>query len=156
MERLKANCPHHVYASCGQWIGNNGRFYISWANTQISFDILTSTNEETTTFINDQVASNKTNDANLYAGAAEYLLYQGQDLYQALIFANKAVQLDTNSWARNVRVKLYETLGYYDEAIKNLEQDIHAAKIGKYEREKDRQDRIRELETSLARIRSKQ
>jgi tetratricopeptide (TPR) repeat protein len=137
-------------------IRNNGKFYLSWANTQISFDLLTSTDKEIMRFINDQVAANKTEDANLYAGAAEYLLYQGQDLYQALRLANKAVQLNKNSWAGNVRVKLYETLGYYDEAIKNLEQQIDAAKKGKYEREKDRQDRIKELETAIARIRSKQ
>jgi tetratricopeptide (TPR) repeat protein len=137
-------------------IPNNGRFYISWENTRISFDILTTTDEETMRFINEQVASNKGKDADLYAGAAEYLPYQGKDLYLALSLANKAMQLDKNSWAVNVRLKLYETLGYYDELIKNFEQEIDVTKKAKYESEKDRQAKIKELEATVARIRSKQ
>ena len=58
--------------------------------------------------------------------------------------------------AVNVRLKLYETLGYYDELIKNFEQEIDATKKAKYESEKDRQAKIKELEATVVRIRSKQ
>ena len=75
------------------------------SDTRISFDILTTTDEETMRFIKEQVASNKAKDADLYAGGAEYLLYQGKDLYLALSLANKAMQLDKNSWGGQCQIK---------------------------------------------------
>lgn len=134
-------------------IPNDARFYLSWANTQISFDIHTTTDEEIMALIEEQLASNKSTDPQIYAGAAEYLLYRGQDLFMALKFANKALKIDKNSWAINVKMKLCEILGYND-AIKNMQLDIDEAKKAKYAREKDRQDKIKELERALARIRA--
>jgi tetratricopeptide (TPR) repeat protein len=135
---------------------NNARMYISWGNTQIAFSILTSTDEEIMTYIKEEVITGKSKEPNLYAGAAEYFLYQGTDLHEALRLSDKAIQLDKSSWAGNVKLKLYEAMGHYDEAIQMLVLAIEQTKNGKYEREKDRKDRIMELETILNRIRNKQ
>lgn len=137
-------------------IPNDARIYISWVNTQIAFDILTATDEEIMSYIREEVISGKSTDPDIYAGASEYMLYQGLDLYEALRLANKAIQLDRNSWAGNVKLKLYERIGYYDEAIEMIKHAIEATKKGKYEREKDRADNLNELEITLNRIKNKQ
>jgi hypothetical protein len=137
-------------------IPNDARIYISWVNTQIAFDILTATDEEIMSYIREEVISGKSTDPDIYAGASEYMLYQGLDLYEALRLANKAIQLDRNSWAGNVKLKLYERIGYYDEAIEMIKHEIEATKKGKYEREKDRADNLNELEITLNRIKNKQ
>lgn len=112
-------------------ISNNARMYISWVNTQIAFNILTSTDEEIMKYIREEVITGKTTEPNIYAGAAEYMLYQGLNLHEALRLADKAIQLDKSSWAGNVKLKLYETMGHYDEAIEMIKQGIEATKKGK-------------------------
>jgi tetratricopeptide (TPR) repeat protein len=136
-------------------IPNNARMYISWVNTQIAFNILTSTDEEIMRYIRKEVITGNSTEPNIYAGAAEYMLYQRLNLHEALRLADKAIQLKSG-WAENVKLKLYETMGHYDEAIEMIKQGIEATKRGKYEREKDRADRIVELETILNRIKNKQ
>lgn len=133
-------------------IPNNARIYISWVNTQIAFDILTSTDEEIMSYIKEEVISGNSTDANIYAGAAEYLLYQGVNLQEALKLTDKAILLDKKSWAGNVKLKLYLAMGHDDEAIEMIEQEIKSTKESKYEREKDRTDRIEELNIILIRI----
>jgi tetratricopeptide (TPR) repeat protein len=137
-------------------IPNNARMYISWVNTQVAFDILTSTDEEMMRYIQDEVISGKSRDPNIYAGAAEYMLYQGINLHEAVRLADKALQLDKNSWAGNVKLKLYETMGYYEEAIQMVKQGLDVTRKGKYEREKDQLERIAELEAILNRLEKKQ
>lgn len=107
-------------------------------------------------YIREEVIFGKSTDPDIYAGASEYMLYQGLDLYEALRLANKAIQLDRNSWAGNVKLKLYEKIGYYNEAIEMIKREIENTKKAKYEREKDRTDRIVELDNTLNRIKNKQ
>lgn len=136
-------------------IPNNARIYISWVNTRIAFEILTSTDEEIMRYIREEVIPGKSTEPNIYAGAAEYLLYQGVNLPEALKLTDKAILLDKNSWARNVKLKLYLTMGHDDDAIEMIEQEIKSTKESRYEREKDRTDRIEELNIILSKIASR-
>ena len=132
---------------------NNARVFISWANTQISFDIETATDDKIEKFIQNELLTKRNKESDTYAGAAEYLLYQGSDLVNAITLADYALELDQNNgWARVIKVMVYEKLKLFDNALSEIKQAIENNKSRKYKSEKERQNSLRQWELEYERI----
>lgn len=102
---------------------HNAKVYISWANTQISFDIETSTNGYIEKLIREELLTGKNKVSDNYAGASAYLAYRGIDLAIALKLADKAKELDKNSeWIYGIKIGIYESLKLYDNAMEEISQ----------------------------------
>jgi len=103
-------------------IPNDARIYLSWTNTQIHFFVQTDTDSQLQERILRDLVSHQSKETNLYAGAAEYLYFKGSNLMQALDLADYAVKLDpSNGWARSLKIKLFERLKLYDQALSEIE-----------------------------------
>ncbi len=99
-------------------IPNNAKIFISWAHTQLSFDIETTTDNDLNDFITNELFTRNNKESNIYAGASEYLFYKGDSLENALKLADIAIEIDTNNgWARSLKVRIYERLKLYDNVI---------------------------------------
>lgn len=130
-------------------IQHNAKMYISWANTQISFDIETSTNEYIEKLIREELLTGKNKVSDNYAGAADYLAYRGVDLTTALKLADKAKELDKNSeWIYGIKIGLYKSLKLYDNAIDEISQLLLILKRNKEERSVE----IQTMESEYERI----
>ncbi len=106
-------------------IPNNARIYISWENTQVAFDVLTSTDAEMIEYINSYLLERKSKDSDHYAGAAEYLYYQNTEHQKATALADIAIELDeSNGWARRLKMNLYERQGMYSKALEVIAEAI--------------------------------
>lgn len=128
---------------------HNAKIYISWANTQINFDIETSTNEDIEKLIREELLTGKNKLSDNYAGAAAYLAYRGIDLAIALKLADKAKELDENSeWIHGIKVGIYESLKLYNNALEEISQLLIILKRNK----EDRSAEIRKMESEYERI----
>jgi tetratricopeptide (TPR) repeat protein len=102
---------------------NDARLYISWANTQVSFEIGTYTDERIEAFIEGQLLTHKESNADLYPWGAEYLYLKRKDLIDALDLAETGIEKDdSNEWARSLKILIYEALGQYAEALTAIEE----------------------------------
>jgi hypothetical protein len=128
---------------------HNARMYISWANTQISFEIETSANTEMDKLIREELLTNKNQIAYNYAAASSYLFYLGKDLSTALKLADKAIEMDKEMvWIRNVKIGIYESLHLYANALEEINQYLI---ILQKDKEKHKNE-IRQLELDHERI----
>lgn len=99
-------------------IPNNARIFLSWENVQVSFDIETSTDIEIEEFIKQELDTRKNKDSDIYAGAAEYLFFQGNNLMEAIDLASYAIEINQNNgWAISLKIKIYERMKLYTKAI---------------------------------------
>jgi tetratricopeptide (TPR) repeat protein len=134
-------------------IPNNGKISISWANTQVGFDVETTTDEELEKLINNELLARKNKESNIYAGASEYLLYKGDNLANALKLADIAIELDENNgWARNLKVKVYEKLKLYDNAIKEVNLAIENIESRDYKNENEKKNELNRLKKDLDKL----
>lgn len=132
---------------------NDARIFISWANVQVSFDVETTTDDEIENLIQTELLTKKSKDAQIYAGAAEYLLYQGNDYSGALTLADYAIELDNNGWARGLKIKIYEKMKLYDIALIELDQFIQQAQSStSHENEKAKENLLNQLKLDHERI----
>lgn len=130
-------------------IQHNAKLYLSWANTQISFDIETSTNENIEKLIREELLTGKNTVSDNYAEAASYLAFRGVDLVNALKLADKAKELDKNSeWVYGVKIDIYESLKLYDNAMEEISQLLIILKRSK----EDRSAEIQKMEYEYERI----
>ena len=136
-------------------IPNDGRIYISWENTQVSFDIKTTIDEDVIAGISEQLLEGKSEDPNQYALAAEYLILQNTNLYDALKLADKAIEIDENTWARILKLQIYEKLHLYSEALKEVKKSIEIVKKRDYSKEEYRKKDIKYWENHSQRIERK-
>ena len=130
---------------------NDARIFISWANVQVNFDVETTTDSEIEMLIRTQLLTKKNKDSRIYAGAAEYLLYQGNNYSDALKLADYAIELDKNGWARGLKIKIYEKLKLYDDALQEINEYIQNAPSMNYD-EKQMENILRELKSDYERI----
>jgi tetratricopeptide (TPR) repeat protein len=138
-------------------IKTNANIYLAWVNTQVVFNIETNTSKNADRFIREQLLSGKNTNSGDYFTAAQYLLYQRQDLQQALILADKSLQLDKyEGGAREVKMQIYEILHQYDNAKNEVIKAIEMTKTRKYHNEGDKQQEINFWETQLKRIGAQQ
>jgi tetratricopeptide (TPR) repeat protein len=134
-------------------IPNNAEIFISWANTQISFEVKTSTDDDLNDFITKELLTKKNDDSNIYAGATEYLFFKGENLANALKLADIAIELDANNgWARSLKVKIYETLKMYDKALNELNSSIQNIKSRDFKNKTEKENELNQLEEDLKRI----
>lgn len=134
-------------------VPNNARIFLSWANVQISFEVKTTTDSEIEKLITTELLTKKCKESQLYAGAAEYLLYQGTNLSDAIKLVDFAIELDENNgWARDLKIKVYEKLKLYEDALSAVNQFIEHAKARQYEHEQDRENTLRQLKADHERI----
>jgi len=132
---------------------NDAKIFFSWSNVQFSFDLKTSTDSEIEKLIKKELLTKKNKKTDIYAGAAEYLLYQGHNFSDALILADFAVELDKNNgWARILKIKIYEKLKLYDEALIAVNQFFKHAQSRTYDNEKEKENTIKELRFYQERI----
>lgn len=130
------------------FVPNNAKMYMSWANTQIAFDITTTTDEEIKNFIKTELLTGRKKVSNSYAGAASYLDFQGEDYPMALKLADNALELDSETtWAYNTKISIYVKLRMYDEALTTITQGIEATKKRSFESEKARMTSIEDYRT---------
>src|SRR5688572_14777559 len=72
-------------------VQSNARIYISWVDTQVSFAVETSTAGEAKKFINQELLTGKNKNSDAYFEASQFLLFEKEDLGQALKLADKAI-----------------------------------------------------------------
>ena len=132
---------------------NNARIYLSWENTQVHFEVETSTDAEMEKFIQEKLLTGIHKNSDIYAGAAEYYLYQGSNFHRAIQLADKALEIDTkNGWARNLKISLYERLDLHNKALEEIEKAIQHVKTTEFEQEKHRLEEIERLQLRAAKI----
>jgi hypothetical protein len=128
---------------------HDAKIYLSWANTQINFDIETSTNDDIEKLIREELLTGKNKVSDNYAGASGYLAYRGIDLAIALKLADKAKELDKNSeWIHGIKVGIYESLKLYNNALEEISQLLIILKRNK----DDRSAEIQKMESEYERI----
>jgi tetratricopeptide (TPR) repeat protein len=138
-------------------IPNNARVYISWANTQIAFDIITDTDTQVYEHIQNELSFGNTSESDDYAGAADFYLYKKENLMEALSLADKAINLDTyNGWARRVKIEILEALKLDDKASLEIDKAIEMTKSRIFENESERKNEIDYWMSFSSRINAKQ
>lgn len=136
---------------------NNAKLYISWANVQIDFNILTTTATDAIKFIEEQLFTGLSKTSDSYYEAAQYLLFQKEHLLDGLKLAEKAIKLNKdNGAARRVKVEIYEFLLLYKEALNEISQALEMEKNKRYENEEDRKSEIKYWQLFQKRIADKQ
>tara|TARA_R110002167_G_scaffold128570_4_gene310910 strand:+ start:962 stop:1825 length:864 start_codon:yes stop_codon:yes gene_type:complete len=128
---------------------HNAKMFISWANTQINFDIETSTNAKIEKLIQEELLTYKNQVSNIYAGAASYLVFREIDYANALKLAEKAKQLDKNNeWVYGIKIGIYEKLKLFDDAISEIKQALEILNKNK----ENRKEEIEKLESDFIRL----
>lgn len=134
-------------------IPNDARVFISWANIQVNFLIETGVDKEVESLIQNELEIGKTKDSDIYAGASEYLFYQGADLLNAIKLAEMAIELDENNgWARQLKIRIYEKLKLYDNALNEINIFMKHTQEREYENEAQRENTIKSLKSDYDRI----
>lgn len=136
-------------------VPNDAVVYLSWANTQISFTINTSIDEEIMYAVKVELLEGESDDPNQYALAAEYMIVQNTNLYDALILAEKAVVLDPNSWARMLKIQILERLHRYEEALAEIQAGKENVKTRKYSKKEYMENDLQYWEKHATRIRTR-
>jgi len=130
-------------------IKHNAKMYIAWTNTQISFDIETTTNDSLNRKINEELLTKQNKEAHNYSAAASYLFWQGEDFTNALLLADKAIELDADlAWPRYLKADIYEKLQLYDKVLEEFDKTMQLLKKIK----DDRKNEIIKLESEYQRI----
>jgi len=134
-------------------IPNNARIFISWADVQVNFDVITSTDAETKKFIEEELISRKSKNSNHYVGAADYLMYQNGDLDLAIELVNTAIELDEkNEWPLHLRVQLLEKAKKFDEALSAIKAYQRFVEKQEYEVPEQKEELLNTLKTDFERI----
>lgn len=132
---------------------NNAKIYLSWANVQVSFDVETTTDSEIEKLIKEELITKKNKDSDIYAGAAEYLFFQGANLMDALTLANTAIELNEhNGWARSLKIKIYEKMKLFSMALAEIDNYTEYAQSRKWEDEIEKTHTLEFLEKEYLRI----
>lgn len=98
-------------------VPNNAVVYIAWEKTQISFDVETETDKVANDFIQEYLLTDKSNEPDAYAAAAEYYFFLDRHLDRALILIDKAIKRKHESWYYRQKIDILEKQMKYQEAI---------------------------------------
>lgn len=81
------------------FIPNDARIYISWLNTQVSFDISTGLDKRILSFIRENLILRDSENPDLYESAIMYYLWHQQDRKQVMKFIDRGIELkDDRLW----------------------------------------------------------
>ncbi|QHT66139.1 DUF2911 domain-containing protein [Rhodocytophaga rosea] len=113
-------------------VNNNAQFYLSWENTQIHFPVFTGTDERIMASIHQQLIEGKSDNGNVYEGAADYYIMNNKGLQQALQFAELAIRNNGEVSSYYRKMQILDKLGKYPEAIEAAKAGIgYIRKFGK-------------------------
>lgn len=137
-------------------VPNNAKMYISWANTFISFDIHTRTDENVLKYIEEKMFTEKIKDVGQYGIAAEYLNWKNTRYEVALNLAQKMIDEGGNEgWGRNIKWQIYEKMHLYEKALEEIQKGLAHTQKMNFEKEEWRQRSIQEWKSHEKRIRAK-
>lgn len=105
------------------FIPEEARVHIAWANTGVSFKIETDTDKRLTQLLDEQLRS-QDQSADFFALAAEYYLFRNDHLDRALVLADRALSLERRSWHYSLKVDILKKSGRYAEALAALKTSI--------------------------------
>jgi hypothetical protein len=89
----------------------------------------------------------------IYAGAAEYLFFQGNNLMDAITLAEIAIELNKNNdWARSLKIKIYEKMKLYNMALTEIDNYTKYAQSKKWDDEIEKKNTLDFLEKEYLRI----
>ena len=117
-------------------VPNNALIYLAWKKTQVSFLIDTGADKKTVAYIDENLMTGKSVDANEYAAAVEYYIFQNKDLDKALTLIDFAIARNAReSWYYSLKVDVLEKQGKYAEArlaaIRHLDLlELHGREFG--------------------------
>jgi hypothetical protein len=81
------------------FIPNDARIYISWLNTQVSFDVSTGLDQKILSFIRENLILRDSDNPDLYEDAINYYLWHQQDRKQIMKFTDRGIALkDDRLW----------------------------------------------------------
>ena len=78
------------------FIPNDARIYISWLNTQVSFDVSTGLDERILSFIRENLILRDSDNPDLYESAITYYLWHQQDRKQLMKFIDRGIELKSD------------------------------------------------------------
>jgi tetratricopeptide (TPR) repeat protein len=93
VKALRSNRYYEALTIDIDFIPNDARIYISWLNTQISFDISTGLDNQILSFIRENLISHDSDNPELYELAIIYYLWHQQDRTQLMKFINRGIEL---------------------------------------------------------------
>ena len=132
---------------------NNAAIYISWANTQVRFGVETTTDRRIKKLIEEELLTKKKQNSDIYAGAAEYLLFQGNNLMDAIALTETAIEINKdNGWARSLKIKIYEKMKRYDKALTAIHDYKKYAQSKTWDSEVEKENTLDYLENAYKRI----
>jgi len=135
-------------------IPNNARIYLSWENTQVSFDVMTETDKIVTDFIKSYLLTSKSKDSEEYAMAADYYFYLNKS-DDALHLINQAITIRNDSWYYRLKIDILEKLGKYKEAITVAQQVITVDQNRTAWDQKTKQESVQEYKNRIEILKSK-
>lgn len=118
--KVKAHSTDRYYESLTidiDIVPNNAIVYLSWENTQISFQVKTESDKLANDFIQQYLLTDKSRNSDEYAAAAEYYYYLNKDLDRAVLLIDKAIAMKEESWYYRQKVDILEMQKKYEEAI---------------------------------------
>jgi len=98
-------------------IPNNAVIYIAWERTQISFRVDTEIDKMVNESIEQNLLTDKSEDPEEYAMAAEYYYFLNKNLDRAKILIDKAIARRNEAWYYRQKIDILERQKKYKEAI---------------------------------------
>ncbi|MEM8909686.1 MAG: hypothetical protein AAGD05_17695 [Bacteroidota bacterium] len=115
----------------------------------------TTTDHDIEALIENELLTKKSKQSDIYAGAAEYLLYRESNLYDAITLTNSAIAIDENNgWARSLKIRIYERMKLYDQILAAIVQYQQYAESRDWENEAEKQNTLTHLKPEHKRISS--
>jgi hypothetical protein len=106
------------------FIPNDARIYISWLNTQVSFDVSTGLDQKILSFIRDNLIMRDSNNPDDYEAAIVYYLWHQQDRKQVMKFIDRGIALKNDRLWYYWKVEELMKDKKYDEARAAAETGI--------------------------------
>lgn len=114
------------------YVPDNAVLYISWAEVEISFPIITSTHEEVNAHIEKLLLQSPDKEEN-YGWPAEYLFYQRADFKKAITLLDLQLAIEVSEYPIAVKYKIYRHLGYRGKALEMVKQAYEFLKTKPYD-----------------------
>lgn len=98
-------------------VPNNAVIYIAWEQTLVNFLVDTGADNKTEAYIEEHLMTGKSPDADEYAAAVEYYIFQNKSLDKALTLVDLAIARNARqSWYYNLKVDVLEKQRSYAKA----------------------------------------
>lgn len=116
------------------YVPDNAVLYISWADVEVSFPIITSTEKEANAHI-EKILREPPNKEVEYGWPAEYLFYQRTDFNKAIKLLDRQLALEISEYPIRVKFEIYKYLGYRENALEMVQQAYAFLRTKPYDEE---------------------